>query len=203
MELYIARHGETEANATKRFQGNGFDTPLTDKGIAQAKALGKSLEGINFDAIYSSPLERAMNTTRIAFNDITLFDKKNVFTDNRLVEVGLGDAEGSFYDEVKMTPLFEAFKNLMQNPVAYIPPKNAEALPDMLDRVDSFLRDIATKPYKRVFVCAHGYVLRVVYACAKSKSVADIGDAPVFDNCALARYIYDIAREQFIMYTSK
>ena len=194
MELYIARHGETEANAIRRFQGSGLDTPLTPKGINQAKALGKLIENISFDAVYSSPRERAMNTARIAFNNEALFDQNKVFTDDRLTEIGIGEAEGAIYDEKVSDPFSIAFKNLLTNPTAYVPPTGGEALPDMIARLDSFLQALATKPYKRVFALAHGYVLRVVYACSQDKSVAAIGNAPIFDNCALARYVYNGAK---------
>ena len=190
MELYIARHGETEANSMGRTQGSGMDTPLTTKGRAQAMTLGKSIEGIKFDAIYSSPLKRAMDTTRIVFNNEDIFEQR-ALTDSRLVEIGLGDAEGMVWREEGMATFPQAFGNMMPNPAAYVPPTNGEALPDMIARIDSFLQELATKPYQRVFVLAHGYVLRVVYACSQDKSVAAIGDAPIYDNCALACYVYD------------
>ena len=201
MELYIARHGETEANAERRFQGNGLDTPLTPKGIGQAKALGETIAGIEFDAIYASPLGRAMDTARIAFGDKALFERENVFTDPRLVEIGIGKAEGALYHEDARDSFSSLFKNLLANPMEYVPAENGEKLVDMITRLDSFLQELATKSYKRVFVMAHGYVLRVVYACSKNKTVADIGDAPIFDNCALARYKYDLELGRFIMYT--
>ena len=196
MELYIARHGETEYNAARRLQGSGQDAPLTQKGIAQAKTLGESLEGLVFDAIYSSPLKRAMDTARIAFKDEALFESRAV-TDKRLVEIGLGDAEGMAWDGEAMERFPEAVKNMMANPTAYIPPTNGEPLTDMIARLDSFLQELASKPYKHVFVLAHGYVLRVVYACSQDKSVAAIGSAPVFDNCALSRYIYNGSKWEF------
>jgi len=188
MELYIARHGETEGNAAGQLQGSGRDTPLTAKGIEQAKSLGKSLKNMDFDAIYSSPLKRATDTARIAFNDETLFNLHG-FTDKRLVEIGVGDAEGMDWHEAALK--FPSFGRLMTNPSTYIPPANGETLPDMIARIDSFLQELATKPYSRVFVLAHGYVLRVVYACTQNKSPTAIAQAPVYDNCALVQYTYN------------
>ena len=190
MELFIARHGETEANAGRRVQGSGVDTPLTEKGISQAKMLGKSVEGMAFDAIYSSPLKRAMDTARIAFGQET-----QILTDKRLVEVGLGDAEGMTWEEFH--EIYQGDR-LMLDPPAYIPPPNGEHLKDMIARMDSFLMDLANlanspnsskSGYKRVFVLAHGYVLRVVYACSVDKSVQSIIQSPRYENCQLARYV--------------
>ena len=190
MELYIARHGETESNAAGRMQGGGVDTPLTPKGIAQAKALGETITGIDFDAIYSSPLKRAMDTARIAFNDEALFDNQGM-TDKRLAEIGLGGAEGMVWDEEAAEVFPDAFPNLFIDPVSYIPPTHGESLHDMIARIDSFLQELACKPYKRVFVLAHGYVLKVVYACTVDKSLAAIKDTPRYDNCQLVRYTHN------------
>ena len=63
MELYIVRHGTTDWNAQKRFQG-AQDIDLNEKGRVLAAELGKRLdsEGLDFDCIYSSPLSRAYET---------------------------------------------------------------------------------------------------------------------------------------------
>lgn len=64
LTIYLVRHGETEENRNNILQGQ---TPghLTDLGRKQARLLGTKLKGINFDAIISSPLQRAVDTTRI------------------------------------------------------------------------------------------------------------------------------------------
>jgi probable phosphoglycerate mutase len=191
MELYIARHGETESNSVRRLQGGSKDTPLTQKGIAQAKKLAEEIKDIEFDAIYSSPLKRAMDTARIAFGDDRLFEAMAI-TDSRLLEIGVGEAEDMIWeDAVKAFPGMIA---MMMEPAIYVPPSGGESLQDMVARIDSFLNELATKPYNKVFVMAHGYVLRVVYACSLDKSVAAIGKSPIFDNCALVRYRFDKER---------
>ncbi len=59
--LILIRHGETEWNETKRFQGVS-DIPLSAKGMAQALSLARSLEKERLAAIYTSPLIRARQT---------------------------------------------------------------------------------------------------------------------------------------------
>jgi probable phosphoglycerate mutase len=191
MELYIARHGETESNAVRRLQGGSKDTPLTQQGIAQAKKLTEEIKNIEFDAIFSSPLKRAMDTAKIAFGDDKLFEAR-ALTDNRLLEIGVGKAEDMIWDDAKEA--FPGMVAMMADPALYLPPPGGEALQDMVARIDSFLNELATKPYNKVFVMAHGYVLRVVYACSLDKSIAAIGKSPIFDNCALARYRFDKGR---------
>ena len=65
-EFYFIRHGESASNATPGFAaGKNFDAPLTPLGVEQARLLGKRFqkEKIVFDRIYSSSLQRAVQTT--------------------------------------------------------------------------------------------------------------------------------------------
>ena len=62
--IYLVRHGETEWNRARRYQG-WSDSPLTVRGLAQAEAIGKKLCGISEAAsaeIVSSPIGRARHT---------------------------------------------------------------------------------------------------------------------------------------------
>ena len=63
--LYLARHGQTEENMTRIFQGHMPGT-LTVEGIAQAEALRDTLRDISLDAVVSSDLKRCVDTARIA-----------------------------------------------------------------------------------------------------------------------------------------
>lgn len=59
--ILLARHGETDWNATKRWQGHS-DRPLTERGLAQATALAERLDGTPLEAVYASDLARARDT---------------------------------------------------------------------------------------------------------------------------------------------
>jgi phosphoserine phosphatase len=62
--ILLARHGQSDWNATRRWQGHA-DRPLTEKGRAQATALAERLAHIELDAVYSSDLRRAADTARV------------------------------------------------------------------------------------------------------------------------------------------
>ena len=66
-QIWLVRHGETKWNVYGRFQGCK-DIPLTDEGFNQAKAL-KSRFTNSFDAIYTSPLTRALQTAKVICED--------------------------------------------------------------------------------------------------------------------------------------
>lgn len=64
--IYVMRHGETLFNTQKRVQG-WSDSPLTEKGIAQAQSVADYFadQGVHFEAVYSSTQERATDTAKI------------------------------------------------------------------------------------------------------------------------------------------
>lgn len=64
MRLYLIRHGETDHNVNRIFQGNG-EVPLNDAGIAQAARLADRLASMRVDVIVASDLRRAVMTAAI------------------------------------------------------------------------------------------------------------------------------------------
>src|SRR2546428_13930841 len=60
--FYLVRHGESEANAARRFAGQS-DSPLTDRGRQQAEAVAEELANEKFDRIVSSDLSRTREKT--------------------------------------------------------------------------------------------------------------------------------------------
>src|SRR5512135_1407354 len=88
--IFLVRHGETDWNRTRRFQGRS-DLPLNQKGRDQAHALALALKEEPLAAIYSSPLARAMETANV----IKVFHPlAPLFAEQRLLEMNLGDLEG-------------------------------------------------------------------------------------------------------------
>jgi broad specificity phosphatase PhoE len=91
--LYLARHGETEANREKRFSGRK-NTPLTERGREQAKAIGLALENELGAApkldFVSSPLQRARTTMEIVRETLGLPPEGYVL-DARIEEINLGE----------------------------------------------------------------------------------------------------------------
>lgn len=64
VNVYLVRHGQTYLNLYRRVQG-WSDTPLTEKGRADAARAGKALAGVQFDRVFSSDLGRTIETARI------------------------------------------------------------------------------------------------------------------------------------------
>ena len=94
--IIFLRHGQAENNTKKILAGRSPGVDLTQVGIQQAEQSGKMLESLNISAIYSSPIDRALQTAVIAGNHC---DLKPV-TDDRLIELDMGKFTKMPYDEI-------------------------------------------------------------------------------------------------------
>src|SRR5262245_9299525 len=94
-KLIVVRHGETTWNREKRMQGT-TDTPLSDVGRAQARALGRRLAGHDFAALYASDLARARDTASV----IAERTGRKLVMDSRLRERRFGIFEGLTAGEI-------------------------------------------------------------------------------------------------------
>lgn len=88
MNLYVARHGQTDWNKQNILLGS-TDKPLNETGKNQAIDLKNNLKDINFDYIISSDLKRAFETASIISNNTTIIKNPN------LRERNYGDLEGT------------------------------------------------------------------------------------------------------------
>lgn len=95
--IYVARHGETEYNRTRRIQGRGINEPLNETGRKQARAIARSLTESNIDHIFASSLERSVQTAEIIANQLEL----SVCSHAELDEMNFGIIEGKPIDEIQ------------------------------------------------------------------------------------------------------
>ena len=100
-EVFLLRHGETEWNASKRFQGQ-LDSPLTPRGRQQAAQLGgilaRALDGRPAPPLYVSPLGRTRDTASIVLQGAPTLGSANL--EPRLMEVSTGAWDGLTSDEI-------------------------------------------------------------------------------------------------------
>lgn len=93
--IYLVRHGETDWNKERRFQGHR-DIPLNEKGIWQAERLANWLKDRSFNAIYSSDLIRAVKTAEI----LAVPHGLEVLKRRELRERSMGNWEGKHIEEI-------------------------------------------------------------------------------------------------------
>jgi broad specificity phosphatase PhoE len=179
--LLLARHGETDWNRDRRWQGHS-DTPLNDVGREQAHALGRSLADVDLVGAYSSDLRRARETAEIAVAG----RKLDVVTLPELRERSFGSWEGLHDDEVprRFPDEYQQWDRGNGHGA-----HDAEPHEKVVARVEQALRRIAREHAGgTVLVVSHGGPLRVFQALAAGvdfvehrRSIAGI------ENCGLLR----------------
>jgi len=99
LRLIFVRHGLSSFNKEGRIQGRNNLSTLTKEGQSQAEAAGKIISSIPIDAIFSSPLQRASETTKIIIKH-QQSNLQTIYTDD-LLEVDLGSWSGLTKNEIK------------------------------------------------------------------------------------------------------
>lgn len=97
--VYLARHAATISNLKRPYvlQGSGVDQDLDPRGVRQAEALGTELSRVRLDAIYASPLKRALQTAEAVATRHGL----DVQASKKLLEAHTGVWEGKDWNEIR------------------------------------------------------------------------------------------------------
>lgn len=121
LRIFIIRHAEAEANLTPGIiAGRNESTPLTVRGERQAARAGRRLsaEGVRFDNLFCSTIERAVRTCGIIAGE-TGYDKSAIVRTPALDEMDQGEWEGKAADEI-YTP--ETMMRIFSKPGLCVPP---------------------------------------------------------------------------------
>lgn len=157
--LVLVRHGETEYNRDGRWQGSGSDSPLTERGVEQARTAASSLAGVPFDALYASSLARAVETARVLAGALGL----EVRVDEGLRELAHGSWEGKTMEEV-LDAWPEEHAALESDPWS-VPRPGGESYRELAERLWPVLDRFADRHAGgRVLVVTHGGPIRLVLA---------------------------------------
>ena len=177
--LYVIRHGETEWNTEKRLQGR-LDSNLTAKGVKDAQLLEARLKDIEFEKIISSPSNRTMKTARLVRGERKVF----IETDERLMEIDLGEWQGLKEDEIKSRYPKESHA-YWHEPAIY-ESLGGESFFDVKQRVAEFLEDLdKTKPTGNILVVTHGVVIKALYLLCRNESVENLWNPPFIHGTSL------------------
>jgi probable phosphoglycerate mutase len=158
-EIIVIRHGETEWNVQRRFQGHG-DSPLTELGELQAQAVAESLRGSTVHAIYSSDLPRALRTAEAVARAAWSADETSrpFLTDRRIRERHHGVFEGLSTAEIETRYPGEIERYRAGDPDYAMP--EGESLNRRHARVVEFFEEVAARHRgERVVAVTHGGVL--------------------------------------------
>ncbi len=145
MEITLIRHTRVAVEGGTCYGWS--DVPVADTFEQEAEVVRQHLNGIVFDAAYTSPLSRARKLAAFCgFPD--------AIPDPRLREMNMGDWEMCRYDEIADPALQRWYDDYL-----HLPATGGESFPILCDRVGEFLDELSTTPHQRVAVFSHAGVL--------------------------------------------
>ncbi len=159
--LVLLRHGESQWNLENRFTG-WVDVPLTSKGIQEAKNAGEKLRGFTFDRAFTSVLERANETLRLAL-DVIGQPTIPIERDKALNERMYGDLQG--LNKAETAKKYGEAQVKIWRRSYDVPPPGGESLKDTAERVLPYYEH-TIKSYLlnggTILIAAHGNSLRAL-----------------------------------------
>lgn len=205
MIVTMIRHGETDWNKGHRFQGR-IDIPLNDYGRALAVITRDAMPYVPYDRVYCSPLCRAVETAHILLQGRP--EEQQIRIDDRIIEFGFGEFEGSNIEEAGADPSHPMY-NMLHHPESFVPAPGGESFHDLLQRCSSFLRDEILPlegQCEQVLIVAHGALIRGMVCAAGHKEVKDFWGCRYFNCCVTTLEVKDsqiaLLREAHTYYDS-
>ncbi|MBM3407173.1 MAG: histidine phosphatase family protein [Betaproteobacteria bacterium] len=160
-ELIFIRHGVTDWNLERRFQGC-IDIELNAEGLAQARLTAERLAGMPLAAVYASDLRRARQTAEPIARAIGV----SVAVEPGLRERHYGVFEGRTHDELSRDHP-EAYQHWRDRVPDYALPGGGESLLTLRERVQAQMDRLAARhPGQTIVAVTHGGVLDSIYRIA-------------------------------------
>ncbi len=158
LELVVVRHGVTQWNRERRYQGQRDIPLLLPDAVPGLDRLREALMPFEFDSVYCSDLTRCRQT--LAHASEGREDAWPTHFDARLRELDFGDYEGRTYDELEALPAYRAWIDSAGEQA----PPGGESTAELRQRLDGWfadmLRDCTPPGRHRVLVVTHGGVIR-------------------------------------------
>lgn len=185
VKFLMIRHGQSEANLTKRFAGH-WDSPATELGLKQAQ-LAAEYVAANYrvDAVYSSDLKRAAAVG----NAVAALTGIPMHPDQQLREIHAGLWEGaSFEDLTEAFPSYAVWRNDIGNAKC----DEGESVAQLQQRIVGRLEAIAKDhPNQTVVIATHATPIRVTQCYAEGRSLNEMKDLPWVSNASVTEIDYD------------
>ena len=191
-KIYLIRHGQTEHNDKGIVQGRYINSTLSALGYKQAYAFYSAYKDVPFQKIYTSTLQRSIQTVQ-QFIDLGLPHEKLPGLD----EICWGDSEGLHADGENNKRYWDIIGTWKQGNLE--PRLNGGENPiDLQKRQQVALNHIASQPEDLVLVCMHGRALKIMLAWITGLHMKEMDS---FDHDNLSLYILEYSNNQWAIQT--
>lgn len=180
LKIYLARHGQNVDNLNGILNGHR-DEPLTALGEEQAHTTASYIKeaGLTFDAIYSSPLKRALKTAEIIADDLNLPQPK---VDADLIERDFGILSGEPTSRIEELCAPDIIKT--DTITYFLFPKDGESFPQSIERVKRLLKHVCDLHKEgSILLVTHGDIGKMIYATYYDLNWRDVLTSFHFGNC--------------------
>ncbi|MFH0768437.1 MAG: histidine phosphatase family protein [Chloroflexota bacterium] len=185
-EIILARHGETEWNVEEMFRGR-IDVELNETGIKQAGLLANYLSNVKIDAIYSSPLKRALRTAET----IAKYHQLKVETVPGLVDLDFGKWQGLLRQEVQ-DKYEELYDEWADHPERVKLP-GGESLDDVRNRAMAVVNEVIAKYEGTAVIVSHRVVNKVLICALLGLDNSHFWNIRQ-DTCGITTFTYENGR---------
>ena len=165
-KIYAVRHAESIANTMGIYQGQTYDTGLSDLGIKQATALAWAFEGKQIEQIISSPLKRTIQTANVVAKKLGL----TIQAEKELIETNHGEWEGHGKSWIETN--FPEILITWQTKPAMAKFPNGETFMQTIDRVGKYIFHKSWD--ENTLLVTHDNIVRILVAFAKNLDMNDI-----------------------------
>ena len=185
-QIILVRHGETDWNKEEMFRGR-VDIELNETGTKQAELLAEYLSKIKIDAVYSSPLKRALKTAEIVAKN----HKLDMKLAPGLIDFDYGEWQGLSHQEVK-DKYKELYAEWIKNPHLVRMP-GGESLGDVKKRATGVVNNVIAHYNGTVALISHRVVNKVLICALLGLDNSHFWNIKQ-DTCALTTFIYEGGR---------
>lgn len=165
-QLIVVRHAESVANEQGIYQGQTYDTDLSELGILQAKALAKSAKELGIQRVISSPLKRTYQTAL----EISRTCNCQIEISDLIIETNHGEWEGKH--KTLVSQLYpDIYETWLKTPSKAIFP-DGEGFSQMLGRIEYFLDKLDIRD--NTLLVTHDNVVRIMVTLANGWTLDEI-----------------------------
>lgn len=184
-KIILIRHAEAYGNNKRVFQGH-TDGDISQNGERQLEKLSERCRSYQFDAVYSSPLRRALKTAMAA----NRYHGLPIVTYEGLMEINAGHWEGHYFDD--LPTLFPKEYELWENDPGSFAVEDGETMKEVYNRIwNTVGKIVKSHPEQTVCVVSHGCTIRNLLCRAYGKPLSELGTIEWCDNTAVSIIDFD------------
>lgn len=195
--IYLIRHAQAEGNEKRLFQGH-YDGAVSEMGWRQLDQLAEYCRDFPLEAVYSSPLTRAVETAKA----VNRYHGLPLQLRDELIEINGGDWEGKPWDCFPVD-YPEQNRNWEQFPWLFEAP-NGETMKQVYDRIVKAVLEIVRENLgKTVAIVSHGCAIRNFLTFAKGLPVEGISQVGWCDNTAISKITFDAELHPTLVFANR